>query len=336
MGSRAGDLGDRVSLQRRHLEVSERFLINVIRIRATLFRSARRFFDGEGWTEVTVPTLASLTGSCEDPTTLFSLDYFNNTAYLIQTSQLHLETLIHGFGKVYSINHSYRAEPRATNRHLTEFILVEAEAVGLDLQDLLDVQERLVKAMCEDVISERTSELESIGADIAKLQDLEIPFDRITYDAAIERLQDRHLDIEPGDDLGSHHERTLCEDFGRPFFVTHYPKQIKFFNMKEDPDNRERVLSSDLILPGPGEVIGASVREDDPEKLRTRLLQSDMIKQVLERGAGPEDYDWYLQLESVPHAGFGLGFDRFVQWVCDLPSILYSTEFPRNSEHLAP
>ncbi|MFX0107697.1 MAG: amino acid--tRNA ligase-related protein [Candidatus Hodarchaeota archaeon] len=351
--SRSG-LEDPKQLENRHLQVGRSLKMNALtRIKATLLKSAREFFDNDGWLEVApISAISTLAGACEDFSTLFSLDYFGERAFLIQTGQQHLEPYIQGpIKKVYAFNQSYRAETKAPERRLTAFLLIEAEAARYSLADIQEVQERLLYKLCTDVALRREADLKELEADIEKLVNLRIPIRRITYTEAIEMLNQMNqedLQINWGEDLKGKHERALGKSIGQPFFVSHYPGAIKFFNMKDDPTDPRVVLSSDLLVPGYGEIIGASEREDDYEKLVAKLERfgrneeriKDMhklgIKDVKELKA---IYEWYLDLRrfnGVPHAGFGLGFERLVQWICDLESIVEATEWVRNKEHLGP
>jgi len=348
--SGSGSIDLRV-LKDRHLLVGRSpQMIALTRIKATLLRSARESFDNDGWLEVApIPAISTLSGACEDFSTLFSLDYFGRKAFLIQTGQQHLESYIQGLNeKVYAVNQSYRADAKAPERRLTAFVLIEAEAAHYDLARIQQVQERLLYKLCKDIVLWRKAELDELGANIEKLMNLKIPLERITYTEAIRMLKKKGSPISWGEDLKGQHERILGESIGQPFFVTHYPGHIKFFNMKDDPADPRLVLASDLLVPGYGEIIGASEREDSYEKLAKKLERfgqdekriQDMIKLgITDFQELMENYKWYLDLRKfngVPHSGFGLGFERLVQWVCDFSSIIESTEFPKNKDHLGP
>lgn len=347
-------LEDLKQLENRHLQVGRSPKMNALtRIRATLLKSAREFFDNDGWLEVTpIPAISTLAGACEDFSTLFSLDYFGKRAFLIQTGQQHLEPYIQGpIKKVYAFNQSYRAETKAPERRLTAFLLIEAEAAHYSLAGIQEVQERLLYKLCSDVVFWRKADLEELGADIEKLVNLKIPLRRITYTEAIEMLNQMNqedLQISWGEDLRGKHEKAMGESIGQPFFVSQYPGVIKFFNMKDDSADPRLVLSSDLLVPGYGEIIGASEREDDYEKLVEKLERFGRDEKRVQdmHKLGIKDikklkaiYEWYLDLRrfnGIPHAGFGLGFERLVQWICDLERIVEATEWVRNKEHLGP
>ncbi len=325
-------------------------MVALTRIRAVLLKSARDFFDKDGWLEIgPIPAISTLTGACEDLSTLFSVDYFGRKAFLIQTGQQHLEPFTRGpIARVYAINQSYRADRLAPERRLTSFLLIEAEAAYYDLAKIQETLERLLFNLCRDVVLWNKKDLYEIGADTERLINIKMPLPRVTYTEAIMRLKMMGFPISWGDDLKGEHEKALGERFGQPFFVTHYPGSIKFFNMKDDPEDPRVVLSCDLLVPGYGEVVGASEREDSYDRLKQKLdlfaRDETRMRNMQDLGmSNPEDmekaYEWYLDLRKVggvPHAGFGLGFERLVQWICDLPSIMQSTEYPKNKEYLAP
>ena len=290
---------------------------NLIKTRALLLKNLREFFDKEGFIEVIPPVLVGATGACENVSTVFSLDYFGKKAFLAQTTQLFLEWYIYnGIDRVYSVNKSFRAEPRITTRHQTEFTLVEFEAKDWNLDDLINFECRL---------------LDHIKGEFVNV-------DRIIYDGAIYELKKAGLNVEWGDDLSSEAEQILTQNHGVTI-VTHYPAKIKFFNMKLFPDT-EIVDCCDLLLPGVGEAIGGSVRESDYSTLVKRLSESDMLKHLIEAGGRESDFQWYLDLiknnPNVHRAGAGIGLDRVVQWLTGAHSIKECVEFPRDAKTLIP
>ncbi len=307
----------------RHLWLRSRRMSAIMKIKHTILKALREWLLKEGWWEVTPPIL---TGSAvEGGATLFEVKYFDKKAYLSQSAQLYLEVLIFSLGKVWSLTPSFRAEKSRTRRHLSEYWHLEIEGAWFDMEDTMKVAEEMVAYSVRKVLEERKEELELLGRDASKLEPaLETPYPRITYDEAIERLKSKGFKIEWGDDLGADEERALTSDFDRPFFVTHFPKHIKAFYMKPDPQRPEVVLGYDLLAPeGYGEIIGGSQREDDYEKL---------LQRIKEEGLNPKDYEWYLDLRkygSVPHSGFGLGVERLVMWVAGLDHIRDATPFPR-------
>jgi asparaginyl-tRNA synthetase len=337
----ANELVDIDQLQNRHMLVRSPRMAALIRLRGTLLMAIRNFMESEDFVEVTTPTITSLTGACEDFSTLFPLDYFGNKAFLTQTAQLHLEPLVHSqtLRRVYSVNHSYRAEPRADHRHLTEFVLVEPEIGFGDLKTLLDIEERLVNCLVKSALAKRRTELEMLGADIAMLENIKLPFRRITYTQAVEQLNKMSIATEWGEDLDRRREIALLEWTQSPTFITHYPIELKFFNMRQNREDPRVVNAADLLLPGVGEVCGGAEREEDPIRLRDRLMTSVAMKHLLAAGGSAEDYEWYLQLRehnSIPYAGFGMGFERLIQFIISSESCLNCVEYPRNSVHYMP
>jgi len=257
--------------------------------------------------------------------------YFEREAYLSQSAQLYLEAAIFGLEKVWSLTPSFRAEKSRTRRHLTEYWHLELEAAWMDLWDLLKVEEELVSYMVQRTLELRKKEIEEFRKDFTTLKNSEPPFPRISYDEAIDILQSKGVKIEWGEDMGADEERILTQEFDRPFFVYGYPKHIKAFYMKEDPEDSRKALAADMLAPeGYGEVIGGSQREDDYNKL---------VQRIIEEGMDPKNYEWYLDLRkygSVPHSGFGLGLERLVAWVLKLDHIRWATLFPRTPSRIYP
>ncbi|MFH0970970.1 MAG: asparagine--tRNA ligase [Candidatus Micrarchaeota archaeon] len=306
----------------RHLWVRSREITATMKVKATLLEGVREYFKQEGYCETTPPIIVS--GAVEGGSTLFEMNYFGKKAYLSQSAQLYLEALIFSLGKVYAITPSFRAEKSRTLRHLAEYWHVEAEAAHVDLEGMLKIEEGLISHMCQKAAKERAKELKFLGRDPAEMKKIEAPFDRLRYDEAIGIIQKKNPAIKWGDDLGTEDERILTMDRKLPVFVTHYPKAIKAFYMKEDPEDPKVVMCNDCLAPeGFGEVIGGSQREDDVEKLIARLK---------EENADLSAYEWYLDLRrygSVPHSGFGLGMERIVRWICKLEHIRDTIPFPR-------
>ena len=310
-------------LDHRHLWLRSRTMTAILKIKHTVLEALREWLLSNGWWEVTPPIL---TGSAvEGGATLFEVKYFDKKAYLSQSAQLYLEVLIYSLGKVWSLTPSFRAEKSRTRRHLSEYWHLEIEGAWHDMEDTMRVAEEMVSYSVKRVIEERRDELAFLGRDIDKLRpSLSTPYPRITYDEAIERLKNKGFPIEWGDDLGADEERALTQEFNKPFFVTHFPKKIKAFYMKTDPEREDVVLGYDLLAPeGYGEIIGGSVREDNYGRL---------LERIKEEGLRPEDYTWYLDLRkygTVPHSGFGLGIERLVMWIAGLDHIRDAIPFPR-------
>jgi asparaginyl-tRNA synthetase len=297
---------------------------HVARVKATLLRAAHDTLDAEGFTQVVAPLLTTLSGACGDPTSLISVDVRGRQAYLRQTSQLHLEPLMRELGKVYSVGRSFRAERRADERHLTEFTLLEGEAAGWDLARTMSLMERLVIAMLERAASSAGEHLHALGVDAAGLKGLQAPFPHITYDEAIITLQKAGRFVEWGEDLSNIDEIELARIAGGPIFVTHYPVELRFFTMKSSRSDPRVVECCDLLMPGVGEIMGASETETDPDLLERKMVASPGVRQVLDMGGTADDYDWYINMHrerSSQQAGFGMGFERLVRYACGLRSV---------------
>jgi len=314
--------GPEFLLDNRHLWLRNEKMQTIMRIRAKLLEAAREWFKEDGYTEVQMPTL--ITAACEGGSTLFEVKYFDMKAYLTQSWQLYAEAVIASLGKIYTIAPSFRAEKSRTRRHLTEYWHLEAEAPWCDLNCIMKVQEGLVSHICQKISMEVPEELESLGRDPKTLLEVEPPFEKITYDSAVEMLKRDNVEIKWGEDLGWEQERHLALKFKKPFFVTHYPKEAKAFYHKPDPVKPEVTLSADLLAPeGYGEIIGGGQRIHDLQELLERINEEKL---------DTKDYQWYVDLRkygSVPHAGFGLGIERTLAWICRLKHIRDAIPFPR-------
>ncbi len=325
--------GTEYLMDRRHLWIRSDRQWAILRIRATIIKAMRDWLDNNGFLLVDTPIITPAAG--EETTTLFELDYFGEPAYLAQTGQLYNEANIFAFGRVYCFGPTFRAEKSKTRRHLIEFWMLEPEIAYCDLDELMDVEEQLVSYIVAQVLAKHQQELEIIERDTVQLANIAAPFPRITYDEAIERLhkladetddpeQKELLKIEWGEDFGSPHETALAEMFNRPVFVYHYPSAVKAFYMQPVAGRDEVCRSVDLLAPeGYGEIIGGS----------ERIFDADLLRQKLQaQGLPEENYDWYLQLRqfgSVPHAGFGIGIERTVAWICGLDHIRETIPYAR-------
>ncbi|HLD39310.1 MAG TPA: asparagine--tRNA ligase [archaeon] len=306
-------------------------LASITVVEAAALVAARKYFAERGFTEVLVPHITKVTGACENIDTLFELDYFGQSAYLVQTGQLYLEALIPKLGQVFCIGSSFRAEPDIDDRHLTEFALVEIEFPG-DFDQLLVHIENIVHAMIHAAAA--CPEIEELGINSGRLKAVTKPFARMTYTDAIKKLNEMGVDIEWGYDLKSKHEKILAG--GAPLFITHYPEAIKFFNMRRN-ENPLLVNSCDLVLPYSGEAVGAAEREYDHDQLLEKLEKSSMYKMLLERGKTIEDFKWYLDIvkaHPIQHAGCGIGLNRVMQFILGSDDIRACTAFPMNKESL--
>lgn len=295
---------------------------------------ARRYFEAEGFVEVPVPHITKATGACENINTMFDVSFFGERRYLAQTGQLYLEVLTPYLGRVWAAGPSFRAEPDVDDRHLVEFTLVELEFKG-GFEELLTHIEGTVSSMFEEVLRSRGEDLELLGVDRKRLKGMRPPFKRIKYADAVELLEG--MGVRWGDDLKSVHEKRLVQYFGgKPLFITHYPKAIKFFNMKENDTNPDVVDSADLILPFSGEAVGAAEREYEYERLLNRLLESSMFRLLKERGGTLEDFGWYLnfykEIGGCRHSGCGIGMNRVTQSVLGVSDIRETTVWPMNRE----
>lgn len=309
-------------LDNRHLAIRSKKMLNVMTVRAKLLEAAREWFKAKGYLEVQVPTIIS--AACEGGSTLFEVKYFDKKAYLTQSWQLYGEAMIQAFGKCYTIAPSFRAEKSRTRRHLTEYWHLEAEIPFCDVQQLMKIEEEFVSYLVHAVAKDCAKALKEMGREPEELMKIEPPFPRITYTQAVEMLQKDGLKIEWGDDIGADEEAALTRHFDTPFFVTHFPKSLKAFYHKPDPEDPRVTLSVDMLAPeGYGEIIGSGERIESYEEL---------MKRVEEEKLNPKDYEWYLDLRkwgAVPHAGFGLGLERTVMWICKLKHIRDAIAFPR-------
>jgi asparaginyl-tRNA synthetase len=313
----------------RHLWLRSRKLTAVMKIKETVLAAAREWFANNDFHEVTPPIIVS--GQCEGGSTLFSFKYFDKKAYLSQSAQLYLESLIFPLEKVYSLTPSFRAEKSRTRRHVAEYWHLEGEMAWVDNEGNMKIQEELVSYIVKKVLEKNRKELAYLKRDTKPLERVKPPFHRFMYDEAIKTLQKKGLKIKWGDDLGADEEREFTIDMDKPAFVMNYPRGMKAFYMKVNPDNPKTVLCSDLLAPeGFGEIIGASQREDDEKNL---LENMKMFK--LDR----KDYEWYIDLRkfgSVPHSGFGLGIERIVTWICGLEHIRDTLPYPRMMNRFYP
>ncbi len=309
-----------VLLDLRHLHVRSKELVAVMKVKDAVLSACREWFRANGFYEVTPPIIIS--SACEGGSTLFEVKYFEDKAYLSQSAQLYLESLIFGLEKVYSITPSFRAEKSRTTRHLAEYWHIEGEMAWMGLYEMIDMLESLVCFVCNKAAEERYDEIKLIGGDPEYFKALKPPFPRITYDEAIKVLQADGFSIKWGEDFGTHEERQLSTHYDKPIFVTEYPAEVKAFYMKDAGNGK--VLNVDMIAPkGFGEVIGASERETDLKIIEERLRR---------QGEDPSKYEWYLDLRrygSVPHSGFGMGAERLVRWICGLEHIRDAIPFPR-------
>ncbi|HEY4101865.1 MAG TPA: asparagine--tRNA ligase [Gemmatimonadales bacterium] len=316
--------------EHRHLWLRSRRQVAVARVRNEIEHAISDFFYDRGFTRVDTPILTGSIG--EDAGELFATDYFDlGRAYMAQTGQLYVEAAAAALGRVYCFGPTFRAEKSKTRRHLTEFWMCEPEVAFADSNDNMRLQEDFVSYLVGRVLERRRAELAELERDIAPLEKVKAPFARMTYTDAIAALQREGSDIQWGTDLGADDETALAKSFDRPLFVMNYPKQVKAFYMKENPDDPRTVLNNDCLAPeGYGEIIGGSQREDDYDRLLARIG---------EQGLDPKTYEWYLDLRKYGgfmHSGFGLGLERTVAWICGIPHIREAIAFPRQIHRLYP
>ncbi len=322
-------------MEHRHLWVRSPRQAAILRVRAEIIKAARDFFDDRGFTLTDPPILTP--AACEGTTTLFPVDYFDEQAFLTQSGQLYIEATAMALGKVYSFGPTFRAEKSKTRRHLTEFWMVEPEVAYLELDGLMELAEQFITFIVKRCLERRRPELETIGRDIAKLEKIDTPFPRVTYDDAVKMLQEAHAKgalengFEWGGDLGSPDETYISSQFDRPVMIHRYPASVKAFYMEPDPERPDLALCVDVLAPeGYGEIIGGSQRMASYELLLERIHQHDLPE---------EAFKWYLDLRKfggVPHAGFGMGVERAVAWICGLEHVRETIPFPRMLYRLYP
>lgn len=317
-------------LDKRHLWIRSQELTAVLKIKAAVLKYAREWFEKNNFYEVTPPTITP--SACEGGATVFEFNYFDQKAYLSQSAQLYLEALVYSLERVWSLTPSFRAEPSKTTRHLTEYWHLEAEEAWCDSNENMRFQEELISYICQKLGNEKGKELkEAFKRDAEELLRIEPPFKRLTYEECIKTLQKKGYQVEFGADFGTKEERELSLLDSKPVFVINYPKEIKAFYMKENPEDARTYLCSDMLAPeGYGEIIGGSERETDVNKLIERLKAQN---------ANFANYEWYLDLRrfgSVQHSGFGLGIERLVKWLCKLEHIRDAIPFPRTINRVYP
>ncbi len=316
-------------MEHRHLWLRSHRQHAILRIRHEIIRASRNFFDDRGFILVDAPIFTP--NACEGTTTLFQTQYFDETAYLTQSGQLYSEATAAAFGKVYCFGPTFRAEKSKTRRHLMEFWMVEPEVAFAQLSDMMELAEQFLTHIVQQVLETRRPELTVLERDIAKLEAVKPPFPRLTYEEAIRLLQQKNNPTQLGDDFGGDEETIISQQFDRPVIIHRYPTALKAFYMQPDEIRPDLALCMDVLAPeGYGEIIGGGQRIHDAELLRTRLKEHHL----------PEDaFKWYLdirQFGSVPHAGFGMGIERAVAWICGLEHVRETIPFPRMLYKLYP
>ena len=297
-------------MDHRHLWLRSSRQVAIMKIRHRIVKAIRDFFDDRGFTLMDPPILTP--AACEGTSTLFETEYFDlGKAYLTQSGQLYAEAGALALGKVYTFGPTFRAEKSKTRRHLTEFWMVEPEVAFAELNDDMDLAEEFLEYIVQTVLKDKQEELKVLERDTSKLENVKRPLPRISYDEALEILKKNGIDFQWGNDLGATDETVISNQFDKPVMVHRYPSEVKAFYMKRDPENDKLALAVDVLAPeGYGEIIGGSQREDNLEVLQARIKEHDLPQQA---------FEWYLDLRrfgSVPHAGFGLGLERTVVWIC--------------------
>jgi len=314
-------------MDHRHLWLRSSRQRAILRMRSEIAKACRDYYDENGFMLVDAPIFTP--SACEGTTTLFETEYFDDRAYLTQSGQLYMEAAAMAFGRVYCFGPTFRAERSKTRRHLTEFWMIEPEVAYADLEDVMKLAEDFVTYVVQRVLERNEEELSELGRDLEALRKVRTPFPRMSYTEAVELLQRTGAEVEWGEDFGGAEETVLAKEFETPFLVHRYPAQCKAFYMKRDPTDPRLALAMDMLAPeGYGEIIGGGQREDDLEALS---------KHVVEHGL--ESMEWYVDLRrygSVPHAGFGMGLERIIAWICGLQHVRETIPFPRMLYRLYP
>jgi asparaginyl-tRNA synthetase len=309
-------------MEHRHLWLRSSRQHAIIKIRHEIIKATRDYFDDRGFTLVDTPIFTP--NACEGTTTLFETEYFDQKAYLTQSGQLYNEATAASFGKVYCFGPTFRAEKSKTRRHLMEFWMVEPEVAFAELEDTMALAEGLICFIVQRVLGRRRQELQVLERDVAALEAVVPPFPRLSYDDAVLRLREAGSAIEWGGDFGGTDETMLSGQYRAPVMVHRYPSQIKAFYMQPDPQRPEVALCVDVLAPeGYGEIIGGGQRLHDHDLLLQRIREHKLPE---------EAFQWYLDLRkygSVPHAGFGMGIERVVAWICKLEHVRETIAFPR-------
>jgi asparaginyl-tRNA synthetase len=317
-------------MDNRHLWLRSKRQHAIMRVRHTIVKAVRDFFDNGGFTLLDAPIFTP--NACEGTSTLFQTDYHGEPAFLTQSGQLYMEAGAAAFGKVYCFGPTFRAEKSKTRRHLAEFWMVEPEVAFLTLDDDMVLAERFLSYVVSRVLESRQEELKTLERDTGKLEKCIPPFPRISYEEAIGILQaNGHPETRFGDDFGADEETVISNQFDRPVIVHRYPAEMKAFYFKRDTERPELTLNMDVLAPeGYGEIIGGGIREESLETLEKAIEAHKLSRDA---------FEWYLDLRrygTFPHGGFGLGIERTVAWTCGLGHVRETIPFPRMLNRLAP
>ncbi len=328
--------GTEFLMDHRHLWLRSRRQNAIIKVRHTVVKAVRDFLDSDGFILADAPIFTP--AACEGTTNLFEVNYFDEQkAYLTQSGQLYNEATAAAFGKAYCFGPTFRAEKSKTRRHLTEFWMVEPEITYATLDDVMDLSERFLSYIAARVLEDRAEELKVLERDRSKLEGIVPPFPRVHYNDAVKMLKDAHSngemesEFEWGGDFGAPDETYISSKYDKPVMVHHYPAAVKAFYMARDKDNSDLALGVDVLAPeGYGEVIGGGERATSLEFLKQQIAEHELPE---------EAFEWYLDLRrfgSVPHAGFGMGIERCVAWMCGIEHIRETIPFPRMLYRLTP
>ncbi len=321
--------GTEFLMDHRHLWIRSKRQFAILRIRNDIVNAIRDYFNSNGFVLIDAPIFTP--AACEGTTTLFETSYFDDKAYLTQSGQLYMEAAAMAFGKVYCFGPTFRAEKSKTRRHLTEFWMVEPEVAFMDLNGDMELAEDFIEYIVQRTLGNMGNELRMLERDTSILENARKPFPRISYDEAFDILKKEKPDIVWGNDLGANDETILSNRFDKPVFIHRFPTTCKAFYMKSDPENEKLSLSVDMLAPeGYGEIIGGGEREDDLDKLFSKIKEHNLPVETL---------NWYLDLRrygSVLHAGFGLGLERIVAWICGISHVRETIPFPRLINRLTP
>jgi asparaginyl-tRNA synthetase len=309
-------------LQNRHIWIRSSKQWAILRVRAEVVKAVEDYLWERGFLRFDAPIFTP--SACEGTTTLFEVDYFGEPAYLSQSGQLYCEATAAAFGRVYCFGPAFRAEKTKTRRHLTEFWQIEPEIAYAHLDDSIELASGMIVYVIKRVLDNRKRELEILERDISLLESVKAPFPRMRYEDAVKKVNELGESMNFGEDFGAPQETVLGKNFDSPLVVTNFPREIKAFYMRKEPGNEEVTLSFDILAPeGYGEIVGGGEREFEEEKLK---------KEIKERGLPGDAFNWYIDLRkygSVPHAGFGLGIERTIAWLCGISHIRQTIPFPR-------
>jgi len=310
-------------LDNRHLWLRSRKLTTVLKIRSTLTGAIHEFFRNHDFYEFHPPILQP--SQCEGGATLFEVNFYGDKTYLSQSWQLYAEAAIFALERVYDVAPTFRAEKSKTSRHLSEFWMAEMEAAWFDLEKVTEFAKEEIKFIIKRILEKHEEDLRFLGRDPEVLREmLPKPWPTIKYRDALKILKKSGMDVPFGKDLRTIEEQELMKHFDTPVVVTHYPKEIMAFYKPRDPENPEEALCFDMIAPeGYGEIVGGSQRSTDINEL---------VESLKKQGEDVSNYEWYLDLRrygSVPHAGYGVGIERLLAWICKLENIKDAIPFPR-------